>query len=218
MEVPQRKSLLKNNCWARHRVRRVGSRRPPPAHRPRPGRTTTAGSICSSATGHARQLFLNDGKGHFTDIAQSAGVDRNTFAKGVTAADYDNDGRVDFYVSNYDGPNQLYHNNGDGTFTDRAGAAGVPGAGRGFATWFFDYDNDGWQDLYVTSYFMSLDDTARTYLGLPHNAPTMKLYRNRGNGTFEDVTKAVGLDKVFMPMGANFGDIDNDGFLDLYLA
>jgi len=222
-EVPQRKSLLRNNCNGTFTDVTAEAGLAVPA-------TSTQAAAWADVNNDGwldlfvgnedtrAQLFLNDGRGHFSDIAKSAGVDRNTFAKGVTAADYDNDGRVDFYVSNYDGPNQLYHNNGNGTFTDRAGAAGVPGAGRGFATWFFDYDNDGWQDLYVTSYFMSLDDTARTYLGLPHNAPTMKLYRNRGNGTFEDVTKAVGLDKVFMPMGANFGDIDNDGFLDLYLG
>ena len=70
----------------------------------------------------------------------------------------------------------------------------------------------------MTSYFISLEEIARTYLGLPHNATTLKLYRNMGNGTFKDVTKEVGLDKVFMPMGANFGDIDNDGFLDIYLG
>ena len=222
-EVAQRKTLLKNNCNGTFTDVTVESGLALPA-------TATQAAAWADINNDGwldlfvgnedtrAQLFLNDGTGHFTDIAKRAGVDRNTFAKGVTAADYDNDGRVDFYVSNYDGTNQLYHNNGNGTFTDRAAAAGVPGAGRGFATWFFDYDNDGWQDLFVTSYFMSLDDTARTYLNLPHNAPTMKLYRNRGNGTFEDVTRSAGLDKVFMPMGANFGDIDNDGFLDLYLG
>jgi hypothetical protein len=116
------------------------------------------------------------------------------------------------------GRNFLYHNNHDQTFSEVAIQAGVPGPGRGFATWFFDYDNDGWPDLFATSYYLSVDDTARTYLGLPHNAPTLKLYRNLGNGSFRDVTAEVGLDKVFMPMGANFGDIDNDGFLDIYLG
>jgi hypothetical protein len=99
-----------------------------------------------------------------------------------------------------------------------AQAAGVPGPGSGFATWFFDYDNDGWQDLFVTSYFLSLDEAARTYMGLPHNATTLQLYKNLKDGSFRDVTAEVGLDKVFMPMGANFGDIDNDGFLDIYLG
>jgi hypothetical protein len=94
----------------------------------------------------------------------------------------------------------------------------VSGPGRGFATWFFDYNNDGWEDLLATSYFMSVDESIRTYLDMPHNAATLKLYRNRGDASFEDVTRQVGLDKVLMPMGANFGDIDNDGFLDIYLG
>jgi hypothetical protein len=87
-----------------------------------------------------------------------------------------------------------------------------------FATWFFDYDNDGWPDLFVDSYFMVPDDTVRTYVNKPHNGETLKLYRNKHDGTFEDVTEQVGLDKVYMPMGANFGDVDNDGFLDIYLG
>jgi hypothetical protein len=72
--------------------------------------------------------------------------------------------------------------------------------------------------LFVTSYNMSVAETARTYLGLPHNAGTLKLYKNLGNGAFRDVTVQMGLDKVFMPMGANFGDVDNDGYLDMYLG
>ena len=164
------------------------------------------------------QLFLNKGGTRFEDISHAARVDRLSFAKAVTAADYDNDGFPDLYVSNYDGPNILYHNNHDNTFTDVTQKAGVPGSGRGFGAWFFDYDNDGWPDLFATSYFMSTDETARTYLGLPHNATTLKLYRNLGDGTFRDVTNEVGLNKVFMPMGSNFGDIDNDGFLDIYLG
>jgi hypothetical protein len=99
-----------------------------------------------------------------------------------------------------------------------ARSAGVQEPRGSFATWFFDYDNDGWPDLFVTSYYQSNDEVMRTYLGLPHNAETMKLYKNMRNGTFKDVTAEVGLDKVFMPMGANFGDIDNDGFLDIYLG
>jgi hypothetical protein len=163
-------------------------------------------------------LFLNKKDGTFEDISHSAHIGRTAFSKGVTAGDYDNDGWPDFYISNYTGTNFLYHNNHDNTFTDVAETAGVPGTGQGFATWFFDYDNDGWPDIFVTSYFGSVDETVRTYLGLPHNAPTLKLYKNLHNGTFRDVTADVGLDKVFMPMGANFGDIDNDGFLDIYLG
>jgi tetratricopeptide (TPR) repeat protein len=164
------------------------------------------------------QLFLNKGDGTFENISHSAGIDKSGQTKAVVAADYDNDGYVDFYVTNYLGENRLYHNNHDNTFTDVAAQAGVLGTGRSFAAWFFDYDNCGWPDLFVNSYFTSVDESMRTYLGLPHNAGTLKLYKNRGNGTFRDVTVEAGLDKVFMPMGANFGDIDNDGFLDIYLG
>jgi hypothetical protein len=89
---------------------------------------------------------------------------------------------------------------------------------KSFGAWFFDYDNDGWPDLFVTSYYVSVDESIRSYLSLPPNAETMKLYKNLGNGTFRDITAEVGLDRVFMPMGSNFGDIDNDGFLDIYLG
>jgi len=164
------------------------------------------------------ELFLNKGDGTFENISHSAGIDKPGLTKGVVAADYDNDGYVDFYVTNYLGENRLYHNNHDNTFTDVAAQAGVLGTGSSFAAWFFDYDNCGWPDLFVNSYFTSVDESMRTYLGLPHNAGTLKLYKNRGDGTFRDVTVEAGLDKVFMPMGANFGDIDNDGFLDIYLG
>jgi hypothetical protein len=222
-EVPQRNSLLRNNCNGTFTdvTFEAGLAVPPTATQGGAWADVNNDGWLDLFVGNENapaQLFMNDGTGRFHDVAPRAGVDRTSFAMGVTAGDYDNDGFVDFYVSNYDGANFLYRNNHDGTFTDRAEAAGVPGAGRGFATWFFDYDNDGWLDIFVTSYFMSVDDTARTYLGLPHNAPTLKLYRNRHDGTFEDVTTAVALDKVFMPMGANFGDIDNDGFLDMYLG
>jgi tetratricopeptide (TPR) repeat protein len=163
------------------------------------------------------RLFLNQGDGTFRDISHSAGIDRIAFTKGVVAADYDGDGYVDFYVSNI-GRNFLYHNNHDNTFSEVAEEAGVAGPGESFATWFFDYDNDGLPDLFVTSFSVSVDETVRSYVGMPNNGPTLKLYKNLGNGKFKDVSQEAGLAKGFMPMGANFGDIDNDGFLDIYLA
>jgi tetratricopeptide (TPR) repeat protein len=164
------------------------------------------------------QLFRNKGDGTFEDISHAAGIDQTAFTKAVVAADYDSDGYVDFYVSNLNKGNFLYHNNHNGTFTEIAKQAGVQGMGRSFAAWFFDYDNDGRPDLFVTSYYQSVEETLQTYLGLPHKAATLKLYRNLGNGAFRDVTKETGLDKVFMPMGANFGDVDNDGYPDIYLG
>lgn len=168
--------------------------------------------------GSPSQLFRNAGNGTFTDIAPAAGVARRAFTKGVASSDIDNDGDVDLYVSNLGGGNFLYRNNGDRTFGEVALDAGVPGPGLGFPTWFFDYDNDGWDDLFVAGYYLSIDEIGRRYLGRPRNADTPKLYRNLGNGRFADVTAQAGLDKVYMPMGSNFGDIDNDGFLDIFLG
>lgn len=221
-EIPQRKSLLRNNCDGTFTDVTVAAGLDKPT-------STQAGvwvdinndgllDLFVGNEGQPAQLFLNKGDGTFEDIAVSAGVNRLMFTKGVAAGDYDNDGFPDLYVSNLNGDNFLYHNNHDNTFTEVSQAAGVPGSGRGFATWFFDYDNDGLPDIFATSYFLSIDETARTYLGLPHNANTLKLYRNLGNGTFRDVTEEVALDRVYMPMGANFGDIDNDGFLDIFLG
>lgn len=164
------------------------------------------------------QLFLNKGDGTFTDISHQAGIDRTAYSKGVVSADYDGDGYPDLYVSNFNGFNFLYHNNGDRTFTEVSKQSGVGEPWMSFAAWFFDYDNDGRPDLFVTCYLMSTEEVARNYLGLPRKAETMKLYRNLGNGKFQDVTADVNLDRVFMPMGANFGDIDNDGYLDIYLG
>jgi tetratricopeptide (TPR) repeat protein len=221
-EVAQRKSLLRNNC--------NGTFTDVTAASGLAVATATQAGVWVDVNNDGlldlfigneaspAQLFLNNGDGTFKDISHSAGIDKLAFSKGVTAADYDNDGYPDLFVSNLTGPNFLYHNNHDNTFTEVGESAGVQGPTRGFATWFFDYDNDGWPDLFVTSYPVSLEETARTYLGLPHNANTQKLYRNMHDGTFKDVTAEVGLDKVFMPMGANFGDIDNDGFLDIYLG
>ena len=222
-EVPQRKSLLKNNCDGTFADVTKAAGLAEPATSTQTAVWTDINNdglldlFVGSENGPA-QLFLNNGDGTFKEISHSAGVDKITYAKGVVAGDYDNDGWPDLYVSNFQGENLLYHNNHDGTFTEVAHDAGVLGNGRGFAAFFFDYDNDGWPDIFVTSYFTSVDETVRTYLGLPHNVTTLKLYRNLGNGTFHDVTKEVGLNKVYMPMGGNFGDFDNDGFLDIYLG
>jgi ASPIC/UnbV protein/PPIC-type peptidyl-prolyl cis-trans isomerase-like protein/VCBS repeat protein len=164
------------------------------------------------------QLFRNKGDGTFEDISHAAGVDKVAFTKGVVAADYDQDGYMDFYVTNYFGGNFLYHNNHDRTFTEVGKQAGVQEPQRSFAAWWFDYNNDGWPDLYVSTYYGSVEEVLRTYLGQPHTVETMKIYKNLGNGTFEDATKEVGLDKVFMPMGSNFGDVNNDGYPDIYLG
>ena len=163
------------------------------------------------------QLFHNNGNGTFTDVARRAGVDRIAFTKGAAWGDYDNDGYPDLYVSNEGSENFLYHNNRNGTFTDVAKRLNVEMPIWSFPTWFFDYDNDGWLDLYVSSHIESLSEVIRSYLGLPVKTETHRLYKNT-KGSFRDVTKEVGLDRVLMPMGANFGDVDNDGYLDIYLG
>ncbi|MCA9077096.1 MAG: CRTAC1 family protein [Planctomycetaceae bacterium] len=164
------------------------------------------------------ELFNNDGTGHFTNVASEAGVTGGRYPKGVIWGDYDNDRFPDLYVSNLKGPNQLYHNNGDGTFTDVAAQAGVTEPLRSFPTWFWDFNNDGALDIYVAAYWSSVDNFAADYLGQSHQAGTDRLYQGDGKGGFRDVTEEMDLAKVTLPMGSNFGDMDNDGFLDFYLG
>lgn len=222
-QFPERKSLLRNNCDGTFTDVTAAAGLAEPATQ-----TQTAVWADIDNDGYLdlfvaneqspSQLFRNRGDGTFEDISHKAGIDRVAYSKAVVAADYDNDGYVDFYVSNLNGDHFLYHNNHNGTFTEVAAQAGVQKPSQSFPAWFFDYDNDGWPDLLVSSYYVSVDEDIRSYLGLPTNAETMKLYKNMGNGTFRDVTEEVGLNRVFMPMGSNFGDIDNDGYLDIYLG
>ncbi len=172
----------------------------------------------STGGDYPSQLYRNNADGTFTDIADIAGVRNDRYCKGVAVGDYDNDGDLDIYVSNI-GANRLYRNDGDGTFTDvAADAAVLEPQTHSFAAWFFDYDNDGWLDLFVTAYDARVEDVAADALGLPSQATSPCLYRNNGDGTFRNVTTETGLDHPWLPMGANFGDLDNDGFLDIYLA
>lgn len=164
------------------------------------------------------QLLRNDGEGTFTDVTRAAGVANLRMAKGVAWGDFDDDGDPDLYVSNI-GPNRLYRNDGDGTFTDVAQELGVTGPERSsFATWFFDHDNDGDLDLFVAAYQAPIDQVLAAYVGKPASrafAPV--LYRNDG-GRFTDVSEAVGFDRPLLPMGANYGDLDSDGWPDVALG
>ena len=169
-------------------------------------------------TNISSQLFRNDGDGTFTDVASAAGVTNDRFAKGVAWGDFDDDGDPDLYVSNI-GRNRLYRNEGDGTFVDVAPELGVTAPeGRSFATWFFDYDNDGRLDLFVADYGSSRDQMAVYLLGGdPTGEGRPFLYRNLG-GRFREVGAELGLVEPSLPMGANFGDLDNDGYPDIYLG
>jgi hypothetical protein len=174
-------------------------------------------------------LYRNNGNGTFTDVAVESGVGVIGYVKAVVSADYNNDGRPDLYVSRRDGANHLLRNDGaagraaDGhpvwKFTDVGREAGVLEPYRSFSAWFFDYDNDGWTDLFVNGYYLQdVGDVAADVLGLPHAAERARLYRNKGDGTFADVTREAGVYRLLHTMGCNFGDLDNDGWLDFYVG
>jgi hypothetical protein len=187
------------------------------------GNESTGGSV------HPCELYHNGADGTFKNVAKEAGVDVIGFVKAVVSGDYNNDGRPDLFVSVFGGDNLLLRNDGGAgvagsgwRFTDVAASAGVTAPRASFSAFFFDYDNDGWLDLFVAGYGRKsteglpvVEDVAADYLGLPHDGETGRLYHNEG-GTFRDVTKAANLAKVVPAMGLNFGDLDNDGWLDFY--
>jgi hypothetical protein len=175
----------------------------------------------------ACQLFTNQGDGTFVDTAEQAGVENNFYTKGVSWGDYDNDRYPDLYVSNLGSPNRLYRNLGDGTFENVAPDLKVWQPMSSFPTWFWDYDNDGNLDLFVSAYDQGqsnfeaayrLAPVVASYIGRPVNAELARLYRGDGAGGFVDVSKQANLTRLTLPMGANFGDLDNDGFPDAYLG
>ncbi len=164
------------------------------------------------------QLFRNEGDGTFSEVAEEAGVTNDRLSKASNWGDYDNDGDPDIYVSNI-GPNRLYRNNGDGTFTDVATVAGVEEpVGRGFTTWFFDYDNDGHLDILAGDYNSTLGEVAAWYLGVDIPSGRPLIHHNQGDGTFREVGAELGILAPCLPMGGNYGDLDNDGWLDFYLG
>lgn len=163
------------------------------------------------------QLFRND-KGVFTDVAAESGIKGKGYAKGVAWGDVDNDGDPDLYVSNLGESNQLYQNLGNGKFEPWSGAD-VASPRQSFSCWFFDYDNDGNLDLFVAAYDEGIEQVAADYFGKPMAISDHdRLYRGDGKGGFEDVSESVGLGKISHTMGSNFGDLNNDGWLDFYLA
>jgi hypothetical protein len=175
------------------------------------------------------RLYRQNKDGSFTDVTEQAGLANagdGNYGMGVAVGDYDNDGYPDLFVTSY-GKNILYHNNGDGTFTDVTAKAGVAGGGWSVSAGFFDYDNDGKLDLFVTRYMewdtqhsKDCGGDFHTYCP-PGEFPrtTNILYHNRGDGTFEDVSQRSGIAaKKGHGLGVAFADYDGDGFTDLYVA
>lgn len=176
---------------------------------------------------HRCMLFVNDHDGTFTNVTGKAHCDILGYVKGATSADYNNDGLPDVFLSTMDGQKHLLKNitkpGGQIDFVDAIAASGInDNKQRTFTTWFYDYDNDGWQDVLIGNYNFSTTlgyYAAAAAMGKPvQEAGNMYLYHNNHNGTFTNVTNQVGLNKVVYSMGGNFGDIDNDGYLDMYLG
>lgn len=176
-------------------------------------------------TKNRNTLYRNVNGNRFEDVTNEAGVaDQNGYGMGVAAGDYDNDSYIDIYVCNY-GANVLFHNNGNGTFSDVTDRAGVAGNLNTVGAVWLDYDNDGFLDLYVGNYLDYDRDYSYYYEpdGFPgplaYSGQPDVLYHNNGDGTFRDVTREMGL---FMPegrmMGVGAADYDDDGYADLYVA
>jgi hypothetical protein len=176
---------------------------------------------------HPSELYINNHDGTFTDVSKESGAMQIGFMKGVVSADYNNDGWPDIFISDLLGKKILLKNKGiKGNipqFENVTHAAGLDkDLTHTFPTWFWDYNNDGWPDIFVCGYQIQ-NSVAATAAAealnrtLPH-ADKMYLYRNNHDGTFTNVSTSAGLNESEYAMGANFGDIDNDGWLDMYLG
>ena len=175
----------------------------------------------------ANALYENNGDGTFTDVTDRSGVGDQGYGLGVCAADYNNDGHVDLYVTNF-GPNVLFRNEGNGTFTDVTDQAGVGDPRMSTSAAFADYDGDGYVDLYVANNaHVPMDNPKKCRHGVvpvycgpgQYEGVSGSLYQNEGDGTFTDVTRQAGVyDESGRQLGAVFSDYDQDGDADLYIA
>jgi hypothetical protein len=167
------------------------------------------------------RLWRNDGAGRFRDVTAASGIGAPRACMGAVFLDVDADRLPDLFLSLRDAPNVLYKNAGGGRFVDVTTRAGVAGPAASGATWFFDYDNDQDPDLFVAHYDPHMTagrDVVAFYRDGTSPSEISRLYENDGTGVFRDVTVERGLDRPSSAMGAGFGDIDGDGFLDIYLA
>ena len=175
----------------------------------------------TGATGDSTNvLYRNRGDGTFEDVAARAGVASTRQSLSAAWGDLDNDGDADLYVCNFTQLNQYYRNRGDGTFEDATAAAGLAAAEiDGFITFLLDYDNDGGLDVFVGNW-SEFDTVLADRLAGRNTSRGQRpaLLRNRGDGTFEDVTEGAGLARALGTMSGVPADIDNDGWVDLYLG
>jgi hypothetical protein len=176
---------------------------------------------------HPCELYINNQDGTFRERAKEAKCNIENFVKGVSSGDYNNDGWKDIVISTMDGGRKLLKNMGAKqkgiVFDDVTKQAGLDKEhGRTFPTWFWDYDNDGWMDIFVCDYTfqhsLSYYAAAEKLNIKAGNPEKTLLYHNNRDGTFTNVAQEMGLNKTVFAMGSNFGDIDNDGFLDMYLG
>ena len=171
------------------------------------------------------ELYRNNGDGTFTDVAEEAGVQNFRFTRGVAFGDYDNDGYPDLVLSNLSQPNRVYHNNGDGTFTDLVETPEfefLKEPMRAFGSWWMDVNNDGNLDLFAAGYPLTdkVNDVIADRYGEERGrrVDPCALFLGDGKGGFTDVTTEWNFDRVHLVMGANFGDVDSDGWMDVYLG
>lgn len=172
------------------------------------------------------ELYLNQKDGTFKEIASAANCNVLAFVKGVTSGDFNNDGRMDIFISTLNGRKFLLKNEGIKNevplFADVTLAAGITINSPSFPTWFWDFDNDGWLDIFICSFeykgslapYEAQENSGNTV----SKASKMFLYKNKKDGSFENVAVQAGLNTVAFAMGSNFGDIDNDGYPDFYLG
>ena len=173
----------------------------------------------------SNKLYRNNGDGTFTDVTDQAGVGGNgAFSSGCSAADYDNDGHIDLYVLVY-GRNILYHNNGNGTFTDVSKSSHLDDPRWSLSAVWFDYDGDGYLDVFVANYLVYDEGKFRDFYAatgypgpLSYNAESCALYHNNGDGTFTDVSKQAGVYKLGRAMSATASDFRNVGKLDIFVT
>lgn len=178
---------------------------------------------------HPCELYINNQDGTFRNATVEADIEVVNYVKAVTSGDYDNDGWKDIFLSTMDGTRRLFRNLGfagkEIMFEEVTSKAGLANEHNNtFPAWFWDYNNDGWLDIFACDYTFEKSlgyYSAAEKLGItvPGSSPDkMLLYKNNGNGTFTNVAREMGLTTNVFAMGSNFGDIDNDGYLDMYLG